>query len=121
MFGCVNDFHRALHKACASCHVYSRQLPLRNDGVHELTCNCPYVSNFSNCESARFSQPIIGFAKSIDDRLHNLLKISSNRRWDEGVISAITPLALGIYIAQNLPNVDVVLYHRHCDISANDF
>ena len=49
-----------------------------------------------------------------------ILKISAHGRWDEGVISAIT-LHQGYTVDQNLSNVNVVLYRRHCVICPTDF
>ena len=47
-----------------------------------------------------------------------ILIISAHERWDEGLISTITPLGIEIKICL-IQNVDVVSYRRHCDICAN--
>ena len=74
-------------------------------------------------ESAQYSQPIIGLAEPIDDRLHDRFvgcRFENFRTWMVGRGIDINRHSIRD-IDQNLPNADVVLYCRHCDIRASDF
>ena len=69
-------------------------------------------------ESARFSQPIIGLAETIDDRLRNRFvghHFQNSRAWTVWRGNDISHHSIRD-TDQNLSNVDVVLYRRRCDI-----
>ena len=101
--------------------THGRQ-PGVNTGHQLVTHGSATSDSRSSWESARFSQPIIGTAEPIDDRLHNRFMgrhFENFRTWTVGQGIDINHHSIRD-INTNLPNADVVLHHQHCDICVID-